>query len=143
MAGYFKRRARAGPSKNDKKVRRGQDAANRSRLAGVLSQRYSSLERLSVELQFLSPQKQVLDRKTLVFGPSDVCDFSVPCPGRCGVGSFDLAAKIKAVIEAREAISESSGTCQQPLYAGSPNVCGLELKCRIEARFAPLPVTPT
>ncbi|MEK7656404.1 MAG: hypothetical protein AAB412_01480 [Elusimicrobiota bacterium] len=143
MAQFFKkRRGPQGPNKNEQKVRRGQEAADRARRNGALSQHHPSVERLSVQLNFLGAQNQPIDQQTRVFGPSDVCDFSVPCPGRCGTGAFDLAAKIQAVVETRQALSESSGLCKVPLFAGSPDACGLQLKCRIEVRYFPQAVEP-
>lgn len=141
MAQFFKkRRGPQGPNKNEQKVRRGQEASDRARRNGVLSQNLPSVERLCVQLDFLGAQNQPIDQQSRVFGPTDVCDFSVSCPGRCGTGAFDLAAKIQAVVEARQTLSESSGLCKVPLFAGSPDACGLQLKCRIEVRYFPEPV---
>lgn len=137
MAQFFKRRAKPGINKNDQKVQRGKEAAGRSRAAGSLGYRYPSVEKLSVFLDFITPQNQSLAQQVRVFKPSDACDFSVPCPGRCGCGSYDLAAKIKTVVEAQEKVSESSGVCQEPLYSGSPDICGLKLQCKIEASYLP------
>ena len=143
MAQFFKkRRGPQGPNKNEQKVRRGQDAADHARRTGALSQHHPSVERLCVQLNFLGAQNQPIDQQTRVFGPSDICDFSVPCPGRCGTGAFDLAAKIQAVVETRQALSESSGLCKVPLFAGSPDACGLQLKCRVEVRYFPQAVEP-
>lgn len=139
MSPFFRRRSRSGPNKNEQKVLRGKEAANRTRLAGLLGQRYPSVERLSVQLDFISPQGHSIDHQTRIFWPSDTCDFSVPCPGRCSGGSYDLAAKIRPVVEGRETLSESSGLCQEPLYGGSPDTCGFRLKCRIEVRYLPQP----
>jgi hypothetical protein len=140
MAQFFKRRAKPGINKNDQKVQRGKEAVGRGRAAGSLGYRYPLVERLSVTLDFITPQNQSVDQQTRVFGPLDGCEFSVPCPGRCGCGSYDLAAKIKAVIDAGEKASESSGICKEPLYSGSPDICGLKLQCKIEIRYLPQPV---
>ncbi len=140
MAQFFKkRRGKGGPSKNEQKVARGREAANRTRMAGTVGQRFPALERLTVKLEFISPQGQTVDTQSRGLGPDDAYEFSVPCPGRCGQGSYDLAAKIQAVIEAREGMSESSGQCRVPTYPGSPEVCGYQLKCRIEATYFPQP----
>ncbi|MBI4425050.1 MAG: hypothetical protein HY554_15060 [Elusimicrobia bacterium] len=141
MARFFKkRRPKGGPSKNEEKVTRSREAAARERSMSRLADRFPQVERLSVQLDLVSPQNHPLaERQTRVFRPEDACDFSVPCPGRCGHGSFDLAAKLESVVETRQPLSESSGTCQEPLYAGSPDVCGVRLNCRIEVAYAPEP----
>lgn len=142
MPGYFKkrRRPRAGPNKNEEKVLRRKELEGRERAAGTLQERYPSVERLSIQLVFLSPQHQTLEQDTRVFGQSDPCDFQVSCPGRCGVGSFNLEAKINKVVTDRQTTSESSGKCQEPLYGGSSDLCGCELRCKMEIDYLPDPV---
>lgn len=137
MARYFKKRRPVGPSKNEEKIQRSREAEARERSAGRLSDIFPLVERLSVRLELLSPQNAPLaEVETRSFGPGDKCDFSVPCPGRCGQGSFNLAAKLQAVVESREGTSQSSGTCQEPLYVGSPDVCGVKLSCQIQIQYA-------
>jgi hypothetical protein len=139
MAQFFKRRARASPNKNEEKVQRSREAASQANFAGVLGQRFPTVERLSVQLEFVNPQSHSVEHQTRLFSASDSCDFKVPCPGRCGQGSYDLAGKIQAVVDAHESSSEGNGICQEPLYAGSPEVCGYQLKCKIEVRYLPQP----
>ncbi len=127
-----KRRPAPGPSKNEEKVMRERMA----RSVGSLRERYPSVQRLTVELQFFTPQQHLLDSQTRAFSPADQCDFTVACPGRCGRGSFDLAAKIKSVIEGGETHSESKGVCMETLFDGSKDPCSIELRCRIKTVFA-------
>lgn len=136
MARFFKKRARpSGPNKNEQKVMRNQGAGR----TGPLAQAYPGVANLSIKLQFIGPQQQVIDSQERAFGPSDPCDLSVPCPGRCGSGAFDLAAKIAAVIEGRQDAADAGGVCQEPLYAGSAEMCGLRLQCRIQISYQPAP----
>jgi hypothetical protein len=140
MAQFFKpkrRRTAAGPNKNQKKVLRSQEADNMARTVGVMGQRFPSVQKLTIHLDFLTPQQHLLDQQTRVVTPQDVCDFSVPCPGRCGHGSFDLAGKVRSVIESHQSRTESSGTCMEPLYLGSKDVCGSSLRCRMEVSYTP------
>jgi hypothetical protein len=142
MAGYFKRKHRPGPSKNELKVQRGIAAEDRARNTRFLKDLYPSVQRLSIQLEFISREGQPFDQQKRDFGPSSPCDFAVPCPGRCGVGSFDLAAKVALVVESKQAVSESTGICQEPLFAGATEVCGFQLRCRIEIAYFPEPVSP-
>ncbi len=128
-----KRRAPAGPNKNEQKVMREKMA----RSIGPLRERYPSVQKLTVDLEFRTPQQHLMDNQTRVYTPGDQCDFTVPCPGRCGHGSFDLAGKIKSVIEGGETSSESRGTCMETLFDGSKEPCGFELRCRIRTVYGP------
>ncbi|MCX5787494.1 MAG: hypothetical protein NTX64_03130 [Elusimicrobia bacterium] len=136
MARYFKKRRIVGPSKNEEKLRRAADAEARERSVTRLSDQFPTVARLTVQLDLLSPQNHPLaEHQTRVFKPEDRADFSVPCPGRCGQGTFNLAAKVQSVVEARQPVSEGTGICQEPLFAGSADVCGVKLVCRIEAAY--------
>ena len=139
MPGYFKkrRRVRAGPNKNEQKVQRRLELENREQAAGTLQSRYPAVQGLSIHLVLLTPQHQILNEETRAFGPGDALDLEVPCPGRCGVGSFNLGAKVDSVITSRQERSESGGKCQEPLMGGSAELCGCELKCRMEVVYTP------
>jgi hypothetical protein len=137
MAFYGKRRKPAGPSKNEQKVQRNEAEARRH--SGNMSQRFPQVERLTISLQFLTPQGQILEEQKRVFKGSDAPDFSAPCPGRCGGGKFNLDAKVAGVVEARQPAAEATGLCQEPLYANSPDSCGARLQCKIEVSYLPEP----
>lgn len=139
MAGFHKKRRIVGPSKNELKLQRGEAEERRARSAGTIAQRFPQVERLTITLSFLSPQSAPLGDEKRVFKTSDAPDFSAPCPGRCGGGKFDLEGKVSAVLDARQPVAEATGVCQQPLYAGSPDVCGARLQCKIEATYLPEP----
>jgi hypothetical protein len=129
MPGIYRKKKRVvGPSKNEEKVERQRQAESMSAVAA----RYPSVQSIKVSLNFLGAQQQSLGEETRSYGPGDSCDFAVPCPGMCGVGSFDLAAKIASVVTAGEGVSESSGVCQEQAAAGP---CGASLKCRIEVAY--------
>ena len=134
---YRKRRRNTGPSKNEEKVSRSKQIENRNRSSNSLGARYPLVSQLTICLDFLGPQQQVLGQEKRVFSSLDICNFSTPCPGKCGVGEFDLAAKIDLVIAAHELVSESSGVCQERLYVGSRDICGCQLKCRLDIVYLP------
>jgi hypothetical protein len=136
MAGFFKKRSAApGPNKNEAKVMRGRESAAQARSTASLASRFPNVSRLSIHLEFVSNHGALLGDETRSFGAQDGCKFVAPCPGQCGVGSFDLNAKIEAVLGSHQSKAEASGTCQEPLYAGSPDLCGTILKCRIDASY--------
>lgn len=140
MPGFFKsnrRRTNAGPNKNEKKVLRGQKTERLARSVGLIKERFPSIKSLSVQLEFITPQRDIYERQSRLFGPDDVCDFSAACPGRCGgQGTFDVAAKVRTLVETRQTHTEGTGICREPLYAGSSDVCGFQLHCRVEAVYA-------
>lgn len=140
MAGHFKKRkGYQGPNKNEQKVTRGKNADNQARVYGVLGAKFPLLKRLKIGLTFLNAQQQMLDQQTMSLGPTDAAVFTVPCPGRCGRGSFDFGGKIAETVGAGLLLSESSAKCPESLYAGSPETCGCEIKCRMEADYLPAP----
>lgn len=139
MAGYFKRRKPPGPSKNEVKVKREREQESRERSLAPLSVLYPGVERLIVRLEFLGPQQQPLGQETREFGKDDRCRLVVSCPGQCGVGFFNLEGKVSQVIESKSAVSESSGKCQEPLYAGASSLCGCMLKCALQVVYAEEP----
>ncbi|MBI2362779.1 MAG: hypothetical protein HYV15_05295, partial [Elusimicrobia bacterium] len=97
MAQYRKRRIVHGPNKNEEKVRRAQEAG---RPADTLKVRFPQVARLSLRLTMTNPQSgqsEVVERS---MGPGDACELTVACPGRCGVGKFDVGAMVQASIEA-------------------------------------------
>lgn len=138
MAGHFRKRRRfPGPAKNTLKVERGREEELRSRRAGSLGERFPAVERLVVTLEFLTPQQHILGQETRTFLPADILDFSAPCPGKCGTGSFDLAAKIEDVVAARGSDVRTGGVCRVRLYAGLPDECGCEFKSRLQVSYLP------
>ena len=140
MANFFKKRkAKTGPNKNEAKVQRARDEEARSRSGGRLQDRFPSVQSLSVKMEFFSSHQAPLGEESRTFRPQDVCDFSAPCPGPCGVGSFDLGAKVEQVVASGQSSAEATGRCQEPLYAGSPDLCGCELKCSITVAYFPEP----
>ncbi|MDE2038810.1 MAG: hypothetical protein KGO96_07945 [Elusimicrobia bacterium] len=130
---YRKKRRQKGPSKNEEKVERARQAEAIARPANSLASRFPTLRALTVTLSFTGAQGQTLGEETRRYGPQDPCDFSVPCPGLCGVGSFDLAAKIEQIAAAGETDSESNGVCQEILQTGGS--CACALKCRVQASY--------
>ena len=141
MAGYRKkRRGPQGPNKNEKKVMRSRDAEKQAIIAGSLKERFPFIKHLNIHLVIRGAQQQLLDEKSLSLGPGDPCLFSVPCPGRCGNGSFDFSGKVEETVKALLPASESSAKCAKPLFAGASEVCGCEIKCRMELDYFPVPV---
>lgn len=74
----------------------------------------------------------MLDEQDLSLGPSQAAEFSVPCPGRCGRGAFDFGGKIAEAVSAMLPSSETSAQCTESLHVASSEVCGCEVRCRIE-----------
>lgn len=133
-AQYRKKKRVAGPSKNEEKVERHRQAELMGRSTNSLGARYPDVRKLTVTLTFTGAQGQNLGEESRSYGPQDPADFAVPCPGMCGVGSFDLAGKVAQVLESRLESSEASGVCQQKLQTGSD--CACALKVRLEVAYA-------
>lgn len=134
---YRKRRKNQGPNKNEEKVQRAADARNRDSSSGFLGTRFPTLKKLTMKLQFLSAQSQILEEKTLNLGPADTCKFDAPCPGRCGAGVFDLYPAVLQAVRSRQPVAESSIPCPEPSYPGSREACGCKVTCRMELEYLP------
>jgi hypothetical protein len=100
---------------------------------------FPSVEKLTVRLTFLSPRGEPAGEESRQFGANDPIDLTAACPGSCGVGTFDLQTKVAAVLAAAEPASEASGKCQTPRYGSNSEPCGYELRCKIDAVYAPKP----
>lgn len=137
---YRKKRRIVGPSKNEEKVERARMQDAMSRGSNSIGSRYPEVKTMKVALSFTGAQGQSLGDESRSYGPQDPCVFSVPCPGMCGVGAFDLAGKVAAVVEGHMEHSEGSGVCQERLHTGAP--CGCTLKVKLEVAYRPAPAAP-
>ena len=140
MPPFFKKRRRGnpGPSKNEKKLMRAENASREANALGAIQERFPHVQSVTLQLDFMTPEQQILDQEVRELAASDPCDFTAACPGRCGgVATFDFSAKVTSILQSRQPAGQANGTCQQPLYAGSPDVCGLQLRCKIEADYLP------
>ncbi|MBL0349089.1 MAG: hypothetical protein IPP68_01770 [Elusimicrobia bacterium] len=111
MAQFFKKRRRGapGPSKNELKVRRRRADANEAAQQRPLSEEIPGVQRVTLQLDFLTPQRQVLDQQTHVFNAADTADFTAECLGRCGgTGIFDLSDKVQQAVNARQRTLQST-----------------------------------
>mgnify|MGYP001590435103 CR=1 FL=1 len=139
MARYFrKRRKNQGPNKNEEKVQRAEDARNQER-SGGMGTRFPAVKQLRIHLAFMSAQKHILEEKDFNLGPADACVVTAACPGRCGSGSFDFTEKLIQAVQARQAVSECGAKCPLPIYAGSAEACGCEVRCRMDVDYFPAP----
>lgn len=137
MAQFRKRRINAGPNKNEEKVRRAQEAANQGRASGRVRDRFPDVERLSFTFTSTNPQSGASETHTRALGPDDACALTVPCPGRCGRGVFDVSEKAAAAVAARQTAAEASAVCAEELFAGLPDTCGTKLVCLLEVTYRP------
>ena len=103
---------------------------NRRESGRALSAIYPNVQRLTLDLEFLSPQGDLISQDQIDAGPSDVVDLSAPCPGRCGDGTMDLQGKVEDVVRRHETASESRGKCARPAF-GTGDPCGTELHAHI------------
>jgi hypothetical protein len=106
--------------------------------ADSLSRKFPSVRSLSIRLDFTTPQQQPLDQETRAYESGDECDFTATCPGRCGgQGTFDFGPKVASIISSKQASGEARGTCQQPVFPDSGEMCGIRLVCAISVSYLP------
>ena len=134
MAFYRKKRRKAGPSKNDKKVGRAQAEQDAERAAGTLSTRFPAVRSLRVKLSIATPQGVVLEQTEETYGPNDALILEADCPGSCGSGSYDIAPLIAAAIEGGQKQGSTQLICAEASYSGgNGGVCGCVAKCEFVA----------
>ena len=140
---YRKKKRVTGPSKNEEKVMRARNTENQKRLAANLGSRFPAVKRLKLDLAFLDARGNELDKRSFSLGPASATEFSQPCPGRCGRGSFDLGTKIAESVLAKLPLSEASIKCAETLYAGAAETCGVVVKYRLELEYTPAEAPPS
>jgi len=137
MAFYRKKKRKAGPSKNDEKVRRAQTAEDNERAAGTLSTRYPAVRSLRVKVSIATPQGVVLEESEETYGPNDAFVLEADCPGSCGSGHYDFAVLISQSLEVAQARGAAQIICQEASYSGAAGaVCGCLAKCEFTAEVA-------
>ena len=138
MAFYRKKRRKAGPSKNDKKVSRAQTLEDNERAAGTLSSRFPTLRALRVKVSIATPQGVVLEESEETYSPNDPLILEADCPGSCGSGSYDFAALITGPLERREERGTAQIICAETSYSGAAGAqCGCIAKCDFTAEVTP------
>jgi hypothetical protein len=134
MAFYRKKRRKAGPSKNDEKVRRAQTAEDNERAAGTLSSRFPSVRALRVKVSIATPQGVVLEESAETYSPSDPFFLEADCPGSCGSGSYDFAVLIAQSLENLQERGVAQIVCAEASYSGAAGAqCGCIAKCEFLA----------
>lgn len=138
MAFYRKKRRKVGPSKNDEKVRRSQNAEDNERAAGTLSSRFPALRSLTVKVSIATPQGVVLEESEETYSPNDPFFLEADCPGSCGSGSYDFAGLIAQSLENLQDRGAAQLICAEASYSGAAGaVCGCIAKCEFVAEIAP------
>lgn len=138
MAQFFKKRRRGnpGPSKNELKVRRRREADNPGAAGRPLAEEFPGVQGMTLQLDFLTPQRQVLDQQTHAFGAEDVPALEIECLGRCvGEGTFDLTDKIRDAVTARRTMAQFSDVCAARPFPGNSETCGFLLQTTLRLEF--------
>ena len=135
MQGFSKRRRKPGPSKNEEKVRRQEDADRRGSIP--LSAAYPRLEHLSGELSFAMAVGGVLETKRIQADRNQNVKLSFDCPGRCGSGQFHLGPKVSAAVAQGRERLDIAESCNERTMGVEP--CGCKLTGTLTLRLTPPP----
>jgi hypothetical protein len=130
---YFKKKRKAGPSKNELKLARARQADASERAAGTVRSNFPSVSKLGIDLTFLSEHGVVLGHEALSLAADDPTMFEAECPGMCGSGSFDFSAKVEQTVSAAQERAEGSAVCPVTLPSGKQ--CGCQAKVVITAQY--------
>lgn len=138
-----KRRPQKAISKNEQRLIRRDQQERESWSVGRLGSRFPNVSSLELRLEFVTPQGDVLSTEQRLFRPSDLLDFSAACQGRCGNGVMNMEAAVSQMMNAGQTTRDIKGMCRETLFAGSPETCNCELRCRINATYNPAPAAET
>lgn len=136
MARYGRRR-KPGPSKNEKKVQRRGETDQTA--AAPLERVFPALSRLSIKLVFTDARGAAVKEESLDLGPGDACSLAFACPGVCGVGKFNLTARIERAVLEREVAFEATAPCGSPRYGTVNEPCGSTIKCTVNLTLSGTP----
>lgn len=100
-----------------------------------LGDRYSSVAKLDIQMEFSSPEGHILDSTHKIFKSSDSLDLWATCPGRCGNGRFDLEMKISQIVNSRQTSFETKDICNEVIHVGANDACKSELRCKIQIDY--------
>jgi hypothetical protein len=129
---FKKRRGKSGPSKNEQKIMRGQQAEQEAQAAGTLSSRFPNVKRLDAQLTFLD-EGRPLDYQEKRFDAGTPAIFKVDCPGMCGRGVFDYTPFVNSAAQSAQPLLENKLTCPEMQSNATP--CGCELKIRLQLAY--------
>lgn len=129
---YRKKKRKVGPSKNEEKLQRAQDAADDARAAGTLAGNFPGVASLKAALSVKGAQGQILEEKTLVLKAGDPFLVAADCPGACGSGRFDFAPDIAEALSQGRRSGRAERPCGMPSYSGG-GTCLCVATCAFEA----------
>jgi hypothetical protein len=132
---YPKKKRKVGPSKNDEKLQRQQDAADNARAAGTLAQNFPGVTGLKVALSIKGAQGQLLEEKTFNLNANSPFQVKADCPGACGSGKFDFADYVADALNNGRLVGKAELSCGMPSYSGpSGSTCTCLATASFEAR---------
>lgn len=134
---YRKKKRKVGPSKNDEKLQRAQDAEDGARAAGTLSANFPGVAGLKASLSVKGAQGQILEERVITLGAADPFLIEADCPGACGSGKFDFADHIAEALASDRLSGRADLPCGKPSYGGGGGAtCACVATCQFEARKA-------
>ncbi len=132
---YRKKKRKVGPSKNDEKLQRAQDAAAGERAAGTLVMNFPGVTGLKASLSVKGAQGQILEERVLNIGANDPFMIVTDCPGACGSGKFDFADFVAEALSTDRLTGRADLPCGMPSYGGGGGAtCACVASCVFEAR---------
>ncbi|MFN0118482.1 MAG: hypothetical protein ACKVQC_09360 [Elusimicrobiota bacterium] len=125
---FKKRRIIRSPNKNQQKSQRNQVSLP------PLRSFFPEVERLVLDIEFLSRAGHILREDHFEYNPGDSVDFISECPGGCGDGEINLQSKIESVVRSRQETGEGRAQCANTLYS-TTDLCGCEVKCKLSVEY--------
>lgn len=130
---YRKKKRKVGPSKNDEKLQRAQNAEDSARAAGTLAANFPGVAALKATISVKGAQGQILDEKSIALKAGDAFQIAADCPGACGSGHFDFAPMVADVLSGQARSGRIELPCGMPSYSGGGGTCACVATCVFEA----------
>ena len=125
---YKKRRIIKSPNKN-------QEKSGRNQLTyPPLREYFPEVERLILKTRFSNRQGHILQDDYIEYGPGDLVNFLIPCPGGCGEGQTNLQSKIESAVRSRQSQATGYAVCENALY-NTTDTCGCEINCDVKVVY--------
>jgi hypothetical protein len=133
MAFFPKKKRKAGPSKNEEKIRRAAYAEAQTQAAGTLSSRFPALRGLKLHYTFKNLQGVILQDDEDSLQPGDAFQLTADCPGACGLGKFDFGTGVADALGRGQDTGAVEFACAHSQYGGGSNPCGCVARLEFSA----------
>ena len=136
MAQNFKKRRRPhGPSKNELRAARNENADLARSREDTLRQKFPNVSRLKLDIRLEGPSGIPLGEESKGIVLEKAVGVVIPCPSTCGGGQMNLTEALEESIRESKVTGEGLEICQAASYMDSRTPCGTKLYYRFTIEY--------